>query len=111
VTTILLNRAFEGAIKSIPGQRSGISLSYFFMLSGSDDLVKEDRWIVRFLERCLSRKVVTGEALQILVAACQKLKPNHPNLTPRQLDNFVWNYERSRKPLTGGRDGRLCSQR
>ena len=44
VATILSNRAFHGAIKSIPGQRSGISLSYFFMLSGSDDLVKEDRW-------------------------------------------------------------------
>ena len=111
VAKILSNPAFTSAITLIPGQRSGISLSYFFMLSGSDDLVKEDRWIFRFLERCLNRKVAQGEALQILVGACQKLKPNHPNLTPRLLDNLVWNYERSWKLLTEGRNGKICTRR
>lgn len=37
---------FEEQIRQIPGQRSGISLKYFLMLSGSEDLIKPDRMIV-----------------------------------------------------------------
>jgi hypothetical protein len=96
VPKVFSNRAFESDIRSIPGQRSGISLSYFFMLSGSENLVKEDRWIGRFLARCLSRALAQGEALPILVEACRKLKLNHPHLSPRLLDNLIWKYERTR---------------
>lgn len=45
------------AIRSIPGQRSGISLQYFWMLAGSDDLVKPDRMVIRYLESALHRTV------------------------------------------------------
>ena len=44
-------------MRAIPGQRSGISLTYFFMLAGSDDLVKPDRMLGRFLRGCLSHEV------------------------------------------------------
>jgi hypothetical protein len=34
---------FESKIKEIKGQKSGISLQYFYMLAGNDRLIKSDR--------------------------------------------------------------------
>ncbi|MEJ1959689.1 MAG: hypothetical protein WDM70_09960 [Nitrosomonadales bacterium] len=48
ISEALGNTALERDIRSIPGQTSGISLKYFFMLAGSDDLIKPDRMILAF---------------------------------------------------------------
>lgn len=49
VEKILGNAEFEAEITHIPGQRSGISLRYFYMLAGSEDFIKPDRMINRFV--------------------------------------------------------------
>jgi hypothetical protein len=66
------NEQFEEEIKSIPGQKSGISLVYFYMLAGEDNWIKPDRMIIRFLERVLQRKVKLDEA-QTLLQATSKI--------------------------------------
>jgi hypothetical protein len=87
-------REFEAAIRSIPGQTSGLSLRYFFMLSGNDEFVKPDRMITRFLQRVLGRAVSMDEAQLLISSACRSLRPDFPHLTPRLLDHAIWNYER-----------------
>lgn len=93
---------FETAIKAIPGQRSGISLQYFLMLTGSEEFVKPDRMVVRFLEAALSRRVVFKEANSLMRAACVQLKPKYPQITPRLLDQVVWKYQRMIEPIDKG---------
>jgi len=39
---------FENDIKKIPGQTTGISIEYFYMLVGKDNFVKIDRHMIRF---------------------------------------------------------------
>ena len=91
------NTALERDIRAIPGQTSGISLKYFFMLAGSDDLIKPDRMILAFLGEALGRLVSTSEAQDLLTAAVEQLRVNHPNLTPRLLDHEVWKYQRDQR--------------
>lgn len=96
---------FERAIRTIPGQKSGVSLQYFWMLAGSDYLIKPDRMVVRFLETALSRNVAVKEASSLLISACEelKMKMKYPALTPRLLDHEVWKHQRqedSRKDCT-----------
>jgi hypothetical protein len=86
----------ESALRRVPGQASGISIRYFFMLAGSDELVKPDRWIGRFLERHLGYTPSAAEAQSLIAGACQKLRTKYPQLVPRLLDNVIWNYESKR---------------
>ncbi len=86
----------EAGVRSIPGQRSGISLRYLWMLAGSDDLIKPDRMIMRFLRRSLGREPSAAEAQQLLSTAVELLKPKFTQLTPRLLDYKVWEYETAR---------------
>jgi len=81
-------------VLSIPGQRSGISLQYFFMLSGSDDLVKPDRMIHRYLERVLEKGITDEDALEVITRAVVVLWPRHAHLTARLLDFQIWKHER-----------------
>jgi hypothetical protein len=85
----------EKAIRSIPGQKSGVSLQYFWMLSGSDNFVKPDRMVRRFLEAALQRPVDTSEAQGLMSGASETLKPKYPHITPRLLDYEVWQYARA----------------
>ena len=62
-----ISTSFETKIKQIRGQKSGISLQYFYMLAGNDRLIKPDRMVVRYIE------------------------------SPRKLDNAIWNYQRDIK--------------
>jgi hypothetical protein len=73
----------EKDIHDIPGQRSGISLQYFLMLAGSDQFVKPDRMIIRFLQAALDRPVAVAEAQGLLSRAAERLKEKYPQLTPR----------------------------
>jgi len=95
VTKVINSVDFEKDIKSIPGQGSGISLRYFFMLSGSDNLIKPDRHILAFLKKSL-RKTISPQYAQILLTdTCNVLKLKYPHLTPRLLDHEIWKYQKS----------------
>ena len=87
---VINNDKFEEEIKKIPGQKSGISLKYFFMLAGSSDFIKPDRMIIRFLEKVLNRKVDIEEAQSLLREASEILKVQFPHITPRILDHEIW---------------------
>lgn len=90
--------SFENDIKKIPGQKSGISLGYFYMLSGSMDRVKPDRMVMRFLERCFpGPRLTPKDALAIIRSLVIELNDNHntSNLTLRELDHAMWKFERN----------------
>jgi hypothetical protein len=88
----------EGALRQIPGQASGISISYFFMLAGSEDFIKPDRWIKGFLKHYLGYEPNPAEAQSLIPGACEMLrKTQYPHLTPRLLDDVIWNHERERQ--------------
>ena len=91
-----LSEDFEKRIKSIPGQNSGISLQYFYMLAGSDDLIKPDRMVIRYLEGIIKEKVSMESAQNLITDACIELdKSFNIKISPRVLDNAIWNYQRS----------------
>lgn len=93
-----LNRdTFKKEIEEIPGQGSGISLSYFYMLTGSEAEIKPDRMILRFLESALSRSIKTEESKLLLEEVLESLQPHHPHLNLRLLDNLIWNYQREKE--------------
>ena len=94
VPRVAQNTKFESDIRAIPGQRSGLSLQYFWMLAGSDDFIKPDRMVLRFLATALDRDVSVLEASPLLRAVCQHLASNYPKLTPRLLDHEIWKYQR-----------------
>lgn len=94
------NLEFESDILSITGQGSGISLKYFFMLAGSDNLIKPDRMILVFLKSSLNRLVDTSEAQDLLANATERLQVKYHSLTPRLLDHEIWKYQREFKKST-----------
>lgn len=94
VATIVENPHFESEIQWIPGQTSGIALRYFYMLAGSDDHIKPDRMIARFIESALHKSLSVEESHRVVVGACEVLKKEYPHLTPRLLDHQIWNYQR-----------------
>lgn len=97
VYRIANNSSFDAEIKKIPGQTSGISTKYFLMLAGSSDLIKPDRMIVRFLENTLQRKVHISECQHIISEVCKLIKQSHHYMTPKILDNVIWQYQRSQQ--------------
>jgi len=97
VEKLIGNREFEGEIMNIPGQRSGLSLRYFYMLTGSENLVKPDRMINRFVSSAIGRQYGLDETTKLLVKACEILKEEYPGLTPRLLDNSIWKYQRNQR--------------
>jgi hypothetical protein len=97
VVRVVNDRSFESDIKLVPGQKSGVSLAYFFMLTGSENRVKPDTRVMAFLEDCLNRTVKTSEAEPLLQAAVSLLKPKYTHLMPRLLDHVIWQYQRTLK--------------
>ncbi len=100
------NARFEQAILSIPGQGSGLSLRYFYMVCGASDLTKPDRMVFRFLQAALNRSIGgASEAQSLLTNASLLLRADFPNLSPRSLDNAIWKFEREKagnENTTGG---------
>jgi len=92
----VLDSRLETRLRKIPGQMSGISLRYFFMLAGTENLIKPDRWIARFLKRCLNVESDVDSAQFLISGACEMMLTRYPDLTPRLLDNVIWKYERAR---------------
>ena len=93
---IVDNDTFEECIKNIPGQKSGISLKYFFMLTGSKDQIKPDRMIIGFIKDAIGLSVKPHEALDLIRQTVEELKiKGYPHLSARHLDNLIWNYQRN----------------
>lgn len=88
---------FEAKIKEITGQKSGISLQYFYMLAGDDRLIKPDRMVIRYIENIVKIPVSQKDCQEILEKTSSKLQVLGINISPRELDNAIWNYQRNIK--------------
>ncbi len=94
IDKILGNKLFETAIRAVPGQTSGISLKYFFLLAGIDTYVLPSRMVKRFLQNIIGKVSNDDECLYLITGAAKILSKDHPNLSPRTLDNLIWKYQR-----------------
>lgn len=95
VDQIIGQTSFEQAIQQIPGQRSGISLRYFYILAGSPNHVKPDRMVLRFIKTATGRLVGIDDAETIIRNVCALLQRDYPTLTPALLDNIIWRYQQT----------------
>lgn len=96
IPKIISDSSFEKDIAEIPGQRSGLSTRYFYMLAGSDDYIKPDRMIRRFIHSAINQDLSMQECHDAIVGSYQNLKVEYPNLTPRLLDFQIWSYQSGR---------------
>lgn len=96
VPKVLTDASFEESIRTIPGQSSGTSLTYFFMLSGSENLIKPDRMVLRFINEAIGIAVNLTQAQGLIRDACSILQTQHPCLTPRLLDYLIWEHTSGR---------------
>jgi hypothetical protein len=89
--------ALRAEVQRIPGQRSGISFTYFLMLAGSDDMVKPDRMIRRFVGRAMGLPEGQPASVELaraaIMGAAHVLRSDYPDLTPRRLDYAIWKHE------------------
>ena len=90
----------EQALRAIPGQASGKSLKYFFMLAGDPNLMKPNRMTLGFLTAVLGRPVGDDEAQVLIASACEILVEQYPLLTPRGLDHEIWKFQRQHGAAT-----------
>ena len=81
----------DSQILEIRGQSSGIMLKYLYMLAGSTDECKPDRWLLRFAQSYYS-SIKLEEISELLKKTVEELKPDYPSLTVRMLDNAIWQY-------------------
>jgi len=92
-------------VLQIKGQNSGISFDYFLLLAGSDNHVKADRMVRRFVSRAKCGPDATPNELHVppmvafkaVVTAARLLKRDFPNMTPRLLDSLIWAHERAQR--------------
>lgn len=82
----------EVEIMRIPGQKSGLSLRYLYMLSGDDSQSKPDRHVMRFLREHTGHDYSIQEAQDSLTEAVELLRGKYPQLSVRLLDYSIWNY-------------------
>ena len=91
------NPEFENEIIRIKGQGTGLTLKYFYMLSGYNDLIKPDRMIIRFLKNITGRELSFDEVAKILLAAAKEISDiKNKVIAARHLDNIIWKYERDK---------------
>jgi len=89
------NAEFENEVKKIKGQGSGVSLSYFYMLAGNNNLVKADRMVVRFLKDRIGRNCNQKECQELLGEAAKEL-----NIFSKVLDFSIWKHESAKSNIT-----------
>ncbi|WP_446666507.1 hypothetical protein [Flexivirga sp. B27] len=75
----------------IPGQRSGLTWTYFLMLAGVPG-VKADRMVVRYVSRVLQRDVHPREAARLVSEVATRR-----NLSRLKLDHAIWRFESGRE--------------
>ena len=88
------NATFEKAIKNIPGQKSGLSLDYFYILSHMDNYVKDDRHIRWFVDQAIhGNSFKRVDRIELIRETAKTMNLNlHSGMTPRHLDHIIWNY-------------------
>ncbi len=92
VGKIIDSDRFCRRIRMIPGQC--LSMDYFLMMIGRDDLIKADRMVQRFVSRSLNGAAVTqSQALWLLTEVTKSLQSEYPKLSPRLLDAMIWERE------------------
>lgn len=89
------NPELEAAIQTIPGQKSGISWRYFWMLAGDEQGVKPDRMILGFLNTFTNRTWPPDQAVEIIRQLCAHPSLAGYRLNPRRLDHAIWNWQRN----------------
>lgn len=95
IPKLIDNETFEDCIKRIPGQNSGTSLKYFFMLTGSKDQIKPDRMVLGFIKDATGLTLSATDALALVRQTVEDLKSKGYNhLSARHLDNLIWNFQR-----------------
>jgi hypothetical protein len=94
VEKIMGDPFFEAEIAKIPGQSSGLSTRYFYMLVGDEDAIKPDRMVRRFVFDAVQRELSAEECQELLLAACVELVKEFPSITPRSLDHQIWLYQK-----------------
>jgi len=90
------NEQLEKEIRQIPGQTTGISLDYFYMLAGDENFVKFDRMMMRFMMDAIGEIPNKYETKELINKAVEILKNKYPNLTSRLLDHQIWLFQRNR---------------
>ncbi len=95
IPAVIASKELDSDICSIPGQTYGTSLTYFFMLSGEESMVKPDRMIQRFLRRIIGDQKSQQSPHEWLSQALKILNEKYPKLTLRELDHEVWKYEKA----------------
>ncbi len=93
IKRLIHNESFEFCIKRIPGQKSGICLNYFFMLTGSSDIIKPDRRIIRFLYNITNKKFNLSDCQKLVIKVADELNKRKYKITPQRLDSLMWNYQ------------------
>jgi uncharacterized protein (DUF4415 family) len=96
ISKILSNEDFTQTIKIIPGQNSGISLRYFYMLIGDDSYIKPDRMINRFIEAAIGKNLNFDDSQLLINESMGSIKKEFVQITPRLLDNLIWSYQREK---------------
>lgn len=93
---IVDDAAFAQAYHALPGQASGVSWAYFWMLAGDQNLIKPDRHVLAYLARALGQPPMSArEALDLVVGAAELLGRDGYAVTPRELDYAMWEYQRT----------------
>jgi hypothetical protein len=89
IPTVIHSKQFESNICSIPGQTYGTFLTYFFMLSGEENMVKPDRMVLRFLYRIIGDQLSQMNPHLWLSQALRILNEKFPKLILLELDHEI----------------------
>jgi hypothetical protein len=97
---MFVNQELIDALKQIPGQKSGISIEYFFMLCGDTNRAKMDRHIISFIDEATDTLLTNEEKIELMKTALLELKKHTKINSLRTLDYSIWKYmsTRSLKP-------------
>lgn len=74
----------------LPGQRSGLTWTYFLMLAGVPG-VKADRMVVRYVSRALGRETDARESALLVAAVADR-----SGVSQTKLDHAIWRKESGR---------------
>jgi len=88
-----LKRLFQ---QNFRGKKSGVSLRYFYMLLGSEDNIKPDRMIMRFIHQALGR---TPNVCRSASVDCRGSAPSASRLPAAHRRaasiNLIWEFQRT----------------
>ncbi len=97
INKVYMDKEIQKELLAVKGQGSGISLQYFFMLAGDNDLCKPDRHVMNFLHKYCSEDITINSATDVLQEALNRLKSEYPKLNVRILDYKIWSYMANEK--------------